>query len=216
MSRMGRLFDRFRPARAAVTDAADRDTATPRWMIVGLGNPGEPYRRSRHNAGFMAVERMAARRGAEFSRRKFNGEYAETRDDGLLLMLVRPETFYNLSGECVAGIAGFFRIPPDRIIVIHDEMDLPAGQLRVKRGGGDAGNRGVRSIASAIGKDFTRVRVGVGHPEGPEGDVDYVLRPLSRAELAAFEPLFERAGEAAIAVIHDGLERAMNRFNQRA
>ena len=216
MGRIGRMFDRFRPARAAATEDAGSDLATPRWMVVGLGNPGEQYHRSRHNAGFMTVERMAAARGADFTRRKFNGNYAEAREDGFLLMLVKPETFYNRSGECVAGIAGFFRIPPERIIVIHDEMDLPGGQLRVKRGGGDAGNRGVRSIAGAIGKEFTRVRVGIGHPEGPEGDVDFVLRPLGREELAVFEAALERAGEAALTVIREGLERAMNRFNQRA
>ncbi len=216
MSRIGRLFDKFRPARPSEADSAGNDAGLERWMVVGLGNPGEQYRRSRHNAGFMTVERMAAARRADFSRRKFNGEYAEAREDGSILMLVRPETFYNRSGDCVAGIAGFFRIPPARIIVIHDDMDLPVGQLRVKCGGGDAGNRGVRSIAGAIGKDFNRVRIGIGHPDGPEGDIDYVLRPLGRAEMTAFEPLFDRAGEAALAVIRDGLERAMNRFNQRA
>jgi PTH1 family peptidyl-tRNA hydrolase len=216
MSRIGRLFDRFRPARTAETEEFSRDGALERWMVVGLGNPGEQYRRSRHNAGFMTVERMAAARNADFSRRKFNGEFAEVREDGVILMLVRPETFYNRSGDCVAGIAGFFRIPPERIIVIHDDMDLPVGQLRVKRGGGDAGNRGVRSIAGAIGKEFNRVRIGIGHPESPGGDIDYVLRPLSRDELIAFTAIFDRAAEAAAAIICDGLERAMNRFNQRA
>ncbi len=216
MSRMGRLFEKFRPARPSEPDGVGIEAGLERWMAVGLGNPGEQYRRSRHNAGFMTVERMAAARNADFSRRKFNGEYAEIRENGAILMLVRPETFYNRSGDCVAGIAGFFRIPPERTIVIHDEMDLPAGQIRVKRGGGDAGNRGVRSIAGAIGKEFNRVRIGIGHPEGPEGDIDYVLRPLSRAEMAQFEPIFDRAGEAALAVIRDGLERAMNHFNQRA
>jgi PTH1 family peptidyl-tRNA hydrolase len=216
MSRIGRLFDKFRPARTPEPEESSRNGSLERWMVVGLGNPGEQYRRSRHNAGFMTVERMAAARNVDFSRRKFNGEFAEVREDGVILMLVRPATFYNRSGDCVAGIAGFFRIPPERIIVIHDDMDLPVGQLRVKRGGGDAGNRGVRSIAEAIGKEFSRVRIGIGHPEGSGGDIDYVLRPLSRDELTAFTTIFDRAAEAALAVIREGLERAMNRFNQRA
>lgn len=179
------------------------------------GNPGGQYRRSRHNVGFMTAERIAAARGIELIRNKFNGLYGEVRDTSLNAIMVMPQTYYNLSGECVSGFLGYFKVPIERLIVIHDEMDLPLGQLRLKRGGGDAGNRGVRSIAQAIGPEFVRVRIGIGHPEGERSDIDHVIRPLSGSELAAFEPALQRAAEAIGAVISEGLERAMNRYNQR-
>jgi len=216
MTRFGRLFDKFRPAQGADDDAASSVRGETRWLIVGLGNPGEQYRRSRHNVGVMAIERLAAPRGADLTRRKFNGFYGEARDAGVTVMLVLPQTFYNRSGECVAGMSGYFKVPLERVIVVHDDMDLPTGRIRIKRGGGDAGNRGVRSIAETMGKDFVRVRVGIGHPPNDQGDVDHVLRPLNRDEAQEFAPILDRAGEAALAVIHDGLERAMNQFNTRA
>jgi peptidyl-tRNA hydrolase, PTH1 family len=215
MSRFGRLFDRFRPANGAATDAASPTRGEIRWLVVGLGNPGDQYRRSRHNAGFMVIERLATARGIELSKRKFNGFYGEARDSATITMLAMPQTFYNRSGEFVAGLSGYFRVPLERIIVVHDDMDLPIGRIRLKRGGGDAGNRGVRSIADALGKDFIRVRVGIGHPAGDHGDVDHVLQPLGKDEARDFEPVLARAGEAVSALIRDGLERAMNQFNTR-
>jgi PTH1 family peptidyl-tRNA hydrolase len=216
MSRFGRLFDKFRPAIGETGDTVSPGVGETRWLIVGLGNPGEQYRRSRHNIGFMAVERLAAARGADLTRRKFNGFYGEVRGDGVITMLALPQTFYNRSGECVAGMTGYFKVPLERVIVVHDDMDLTTGRIRIKRGGGDAGNRGVRSIAEALGKDFNRVRVGIGHPGDAHGDIDYVLKPLGRNESSEFAPILDRAGEAALAVIRDGLERAMNQFNTRA
>jgi PTH1 family peptidyl-tRNA hydrolase len=216
MSRFGRLFDKFRPASAGAADTTLRDTGETRWLVVGLGNPGEQYRRSRHNIGFMVVERLAAIRGADLSRRKFNGLYGESRGDGVITMFALPQTFYNRSGECAAGMAGYFKVPLERMIVVHDDMDLPTGRLRIKRGGGDAGNRGVRSIAETLGKDFIRVRVGIGHPPDAHGDIDYVLKPLGGEEAHQFEPILDRAGEAVLAIIGEGLARAMNQFHPRA
>jgi PTH1 family peptidyl-tRNA hydrolase len=215
MSRFGRLFDKFRPVSGVTNDTASHARGETRWLVVGLGNPGDQYRRSRHNAGFMVVERLAASRGIELSKRKFNGFYGETRDGDAITMLAVPQTFYNRSGEFVAGISRYYKVPLERVIAVHDEMDLPTGRIRIKRGGGDAGNRGVRSIADAMGKDFIRVRVGIGHPADDRGDVDYVLRPLGKDEARDFEPILERAGEAVLALIRDGLERAMNQFNTR-
>ncbi len=215
MSRFGRFFDKFRPADRLAADSAPEFGAETRWLVIGLGNPGEQYRRGRHNLGFMVVERLAAARGADLTRRKFNGFYGEARSDGAIAMFVLPQTFYNRSGECVAGMSGYFKVPLERVVVVHDDMDLAAGRIRIKRGGGDAGNRGVRSIAEVLGKDFIRVRVGIGHPGDDRGDIDYVLKPLGRDETREFEPIIERAGEAAMAVIRDGLERAMNQFNTR-
>jgi PTH1 family peptidyl-tRNA hydrolase len=215
MSRFGRLFDKFRPASGARDDTASTGRGEMRWLVVGLGNPGEQYRRSRHNVGFMVIERLAAANGADLARRKFNGFYGEARAGGLITMFAMPQTFYNRSGECVAGMSGYFKIPLERVIVVHDDMDLPAGRIRIKRGGGDAGNRGVRSIAESVGKDFIRVRIGIGHPADDHGDIDYVLRPLGSDEMHEFEAILDRAGDAVVAVIRDGLERAMNQFNQR-
>ena len=214
MSRIGNLFGRFRPAPRAADDSAQQPDEV-RWVIAGLGNPGEQYRRSRHNVGFMVAARLAASHRIDLTRRKFNGLYGEVRDTSLNAIIVMPQTFYNRSGECVAGILGYFKVPLERLIVVHDEMDLPMGQLRLKQGGGDAGNRGVRSIAQTLGANFIRVRVGIGHPDGPQGDIDHVIRPLGGSELKAFEPVLDRAAEAVVAITRDGLERARNQYNQR-
>jgi peptidyl-tRNA hydrolase, PTH1 family len=216
MSRFGRLFDKFRPARATDRDQAHQPRTETRWVVVGLGNPGEQYSRSRHNAGFMVMDRLAARGGVELNRRKFNGFYNEIRLDRGTALIVKPQTFYNRSGDCVGAILGYFKVPVERLIVVHDEMDLPAGQLRVRRGSSDAGNRGVRSIIDALGsQEFIRVRVGVAHPEGAGDSIDHLITPLDARELRAFAPAFERAADAVLAIMRDGLERAMNVYNQR-
>jgi PTH1 family peptidyl-tRNA hydrolase len=201
-SRLTRLFDKFRPAHRE-RDERPEERSEVRWVIVGLGNPGEQYRRSRHNSGFMVVQRLASRAGVDLTRRKFNGFYAEMRDGAGDALLVMPQTFYNRSGDCVAGILGYFKVPVERLIVIHDEMDLPMGQIRIKRGGSDAGNRGVRSIAEALGPDFNRVRIGVGHPQDAglrsrrrRRPRDHARRPRSRngnlqpTRVILFPPLF--------------------------
>jgi PTH1 family peptidyl-tRNA hydrolase len=164
----------------------------------------------------MVVERLASRAGVELTRRKFNGFYAEMRTDEGDALLVIPQTFYNRSGECVAGILGYFKVPVERLIVIHDEMDLPMGQIRIKRGGSDAGNRGVRSIAETLGPDFNRVRIGVGHPQGAEDTINYIIKPMIDADMRSFAPVFDRAADAALAIMRDGLDRAMGTYNQRA
>ncbi|MGH7933886.1 MAG: aminoacyl-tRNA hydrolase [Candidatus Binataceae bacterium] len=216
MSRLSNLFDKFRHTRSSAEGAAAEQRGGIQWVIVGLGNPGEQYRRSRHNIGFMTIERLASRNGVELSRRKFNAHCGEFHTEAGTALLVVPLTYYNRSGESAASILGYFKVPAERLIVVHDEMDLPEGQLRVKRGGGDAGNRGVRSMVQSLGKpDFIRVRVGTSHPVA-EGDIDYVLKPLTNAELRAFEPMLDRAGDAVLAVMRDGVERAMNAYNQRA
>jgi len=213
-SRLTRLFDKFRPAHRE-RDEPSAERSEVRWVIAGLGNPGEQYRRSRHNSGFMVVQRLASRAGVELTRRKFNGFYAEMRTGAGDALLVMPQTFYNRSGECVAGILGYFKVAVERLIVIHDEMDLPMGQIRIKRGGSDAGNRGVRSIAQALGPDFNRVRIGVGHPQGAEDTINYIIKPMNDAEMRSFAPIFDRAADAALAIMRDGLDRAMGTYNQR-
>jgi PTH1 family peptidyl-tRNA hydrolase len=212
MSRIGNLFGRFRSAPAPRAEpAADAS----RWIVAGLGNPGDEYRHSRHNLGFMAAARLAARHGIELDRRKFSSFYAETTIAAASVLIVTPQTFYNRSGDCLATLTGYFKIPVEKLIVIHDEMDLPLRQMRIKRGGGDAGNRGVRSISATLGPDFIRVRVGVGQPDANAGAIDHVLKPLSGSELRELEPTLDRVVDAVAVLIGEGLERAMSSFNQQ-
>ena len=215
MSRFSNLFDRFRPASSARRDD-EIVAAGGRWVVAGLGNPGDQYRRSRHNTGFVAAAYLARRHGVELARRKFNGLYAEARVADVSTIIVTPQTFYNRSGDCLSPLLGYYKVPPDRLIVIHDEMDLPFPQMRIKRGGSEAGNRGVRSVASALGTpEFIRVRVGVGHP-GESGEaVDHVLKPLTTEESRELDKILDRVADSVASIIRDGLERAMGVYNQR-
>src|SRR3984957_14092712 len=191
MAAIKRLFGGFRSSRAKKSDTESHPSI--QWVVAGLGNPGDEYARSRHNAGFMTVDRIAKAHGAELTRRKFKGRIAEIALAGKAALLVKPQTFYNLSGECIADLLGYFKIAPERLIVVHDELDIEAGRLKIKRGGGDAGNRGVRSIAEALGATgFIRVRIGIGHPADPDEDnKDYLLTPMSAPERHDFESNLE-------------------------
>jgi peptidyl-tRNA hydrolase, PTH1 family len=216
VTRLARLFGKFRLSHDREREMWSSNGAEVRWVVVGLGNPGTQYHRSRHNVGFAVIDRIAAARGVEVTRRKFKGLYAETRLGNEPAILLKPQTFYNLSGESVAAVLGYFKVPIEQLIVVHDDLDLVAGQLRIKRGGGDAGNLGVRSIAETLGSpDFIRVRIGIGHPVGEEDSKAYVLKLMNSAELEAFEQVIERAAEAVEAIVAESLERAMNRYNQR-
>ncbi len=212
------LFGGFRRAPKEKTEEPPPQEleAGERWVIAGLGNPGEEYSRSRHNAGFRVVERIAKSKHAQFDRRKFKGMLAETELGGARTLLVKPQTYYNGSGECLAAVLGYYKVPPARLIVVHDELDLQAGRLRLKQGGSDAGNRGVRSVAQALGPDFIRVRVGVSRPPGENDSKDYLLESMSAQARAELDSSIERAAEAVEAIVAEGLERAMGRFNQRS
>ncbi len=234
MGRLGQMFSRFRSTRAGSESPPEKaeELREMRWVVAGLGNPGEQYHRSGHNIGFTVIDRLAEKCGARLDRRKFKGIFGEARIGpdriGLdrigpdrtgaeTVILVKPQTYYNLSGECVAAILGYYKIPAERLIVVHDEIDLEPRQLRLKRGGGDAGNRGVRSIAAVLGTpEFVRVRVGIGRPAPGLEAKDHVLHKMGRTELEAFEASIARAVEAVETVITSGLERAMNLYNQRA
>jgi PTH1 family peptidyl-tRNA hydrolase len=213
MSPIGKLFRRFRSSRSAEPDAASGGQI--HWVVAGLGNPGERYRRSRHNLGFMTVDRVAAAHDAELVRQRFRAAYGQAVIRGRAAILAKPETFYNLSGESLAALLSYFKVPVERLIVIHDDLDLEAGRLRLKRGGGDAGNRGVRSIAERLGPEFIRIRIGIGRPPDEGESKDFVLKPMTRAELAAFEPAIARAAEAVETLMVEDLDRAMGRYNQR-
>jgi peptidyl-tRNA hydrolase, PTH1 family len=226
MAAIKRLFGSFRSSRAKKSEPDSHPSI--QWVIAGLGNPGDQYSRSRHNAGFMTIDRIAKAKAVEFGRRKFQGVVAEIMLEEKPALLVKPQTFYNLSGECVASVLGYFKVPPEHLIVVHDELDLEAGRLRIKQGGGDAGNRGVRSIAESLGSaDFIRVRIGIGRPPGyseaiepgqsakTEENKDYLLRPMTAAERQAMAPILDRAADAVATIADKGLEAAMNRYNRR-
>jgi len=226
MAAIKRLFGSFRSARAKKSESEARPAI--QWVVAGLGNPGDQYSRSRHNAGFMAVDRIAKAKGVEFGRRRFKGITAEVTLADMPALLVKPQTFYNLSGECISDLLGYFKIAPERLIVVHDELDLESGRLQIKPRGGDAGNRGVRSIAESLGtRDFIRIRIGIGRPPGysdemePGGSAktaenkDFLLRPMTAGERQALGAQLDRAVDAIEAIASTGLAAAMNRYNRR-
>jgi PTH1 family peptidyl-tRNA hydrolase len=186
------------------------------WLVVGLGNPGREYEHSRHNAGARAVESLAGRLGTRLRRSKFRALVGEARSEGVPLKFAFPTTFMNDSGQAVAPLARWHKIDPDHLIVVHDELDLPVGQLRLKKGGGTAGHHGLDSIVGSLGtKDFYRVRIGVGKPGHTGETVNWVLDRLPKGAAEALRAAEEEAGDAALSIIHEGLERAMNRHNTR-
>jgi PTH1 family peptidyl-tRNA hydrolase len=186
----------------------------PAWLIAGLGNPGKSYERTRHNAGARTIDLLAARLGTKLGRSKFRALLAETSLDGTPLKLAFPTTYMNDSGQAVQPLARFFKIPPDHLIVVHDELDLALGQLRLKRGGGTAGHHGLESIAAALGtKDFYRVRIGIGKPRSVDQTIDWVLDRLPPAAQQTLSEAEAEAADAALAIVAEGLERAMTRYN---
>lgn len=186
------------------------------WLIVGLGNPGRSYEHTRHNAGARALERLAQELNTKLGRSKFRALLAETRYRDVALKLARPTTYMNDSGLAVQPLARFYKIPPERLIVLHDELDLPFAQLRLKRGGGTAGHHGLDSIAGLLGsRDFYRVRIGVGKPGRVDATIDWVLDKLPKDAAEALGVAEGEAGDAALAIITDGLDTAMNRYNTR-
>ena len=180
-------------------------------LLVGLGNPGARYERNRHNIGFMAVDAIVRRHGFGSYRGKFEAAIAEGEIDGQRVQALKPQTFMNASGDAVGAAARFYKIPPEEIAVIYDEIDLAPGKLRVKRGGGAAGHNGIRSIDAAIGEDFWRVRLGIGHPGIKELVQPYVLQNFDAEELDWLAPLIEAVAEAAPLLVADDAPGFMSR-----
>ena len=184
-------------------------------VIVGLGNPGPEYRKTRHNLGFWVVDRLAERWGARLSRRAFLAMVGEVQWRDEKILLVQPQTYMNRAGEAVARIRDFYHLALYDLVVIHDDLDLPLGRIRIKRGGGGAGgNRGVVSLIEVLGsKDFTRVKMGIGRPPGQQDPADFVLQPFTPSEEAFILPVVDRAVEAVEVLLAEGIERAMALFN---
>lgn len=184
-------------------------------LIVGLGNPGPRYDRTRHNAGFWFLDALAAQYRCELkSESRFQGAIGRCTIAGQDCRLLRPDTFMNHSGRSIAAVARFYRIPPEAILVAHDELDLDPGVVRLKRGGGHGGHNGLRDAIAQLGsKDFLRLRIGIGHPGHKDQVVDYVLQKPSPDDRIAIERAIDRALEVVPEVISGDLERAMNRLH---
>jgi peptidyl-tRNA hydrolase, PTH1 family len=192
------------------------------WLVVGLGNPGSEYARTRHNLGFMVVDELAARAGAAAAsgsvwKAKFGAELAEGKlsAGGHRLLLCKPMEFMNLSGQAVQKVAAFWKVAPAQTVVVHDELDLPFGRLKLGAGGGAGGHNGIRSLIGALGADFIRVRVGIGKPTSKQQGAGHVLGGFSKEEQAELPFIVAEAREAVEGIVAGGLVAAMNRFNQK-
>ena len=187
-----------------------------RWIVAGLGNPGERYAGTRHNAGALVVERLAERADANFKRHKSGCLVAETDIAGHRVVLARPMSYMNESGRPLRELAAFYKVPPERVVVVHDELDIPFGEVRIKHGGGTAGHNGLGSIVNHLkSRDFVRVRVGISRPSGA-GATDHVLDRFSSSERKQWPDIRERATDAVERLLEVGVERAMNEVNTRA
>jgi peptidyl-tRNA hydrolase, PTH1 family len=184
------------------------------WLVVGLGNPGPSYAGNRHNAGFMVLDILAASVGGRFAARRVRAEVIEGRLASHRVILAKPRTYMNESGGPVKALCDFYKVAVERLIVVHDELDIPYGALRLKRGGGDNGHNGLRSITKAVGdRDYLRVRFGIGRPPGRTDAATFVLRDFSATERKEIDLNLDRAADAVEALLTEGLDRAQNTFH---
>ncbi len=185
------------------------------WLIVGLGNPGKEYERTRHNAGFRALDILANKLGCKVDKLKFQGLYGQCTYQGKKLYLLKPQTFMNASGLSVLQLSAYFHIPPQRIVVIFDDVSLVPGRLRIRGDGSAGGHNGIKSLIKELGsQDFPRVKVGVGAKAHPEQNLaDWVLSTFSAQDEKALAVSLPRAADAALAVVESGVYEAANRFN---
>jgi len=188
------------------------------WLVVGLGNPGRDYAGNRHNVGFMVADLLAERMGGRFRTHRARAQVLEGRlgvpgASSQRVVLAKPMSFMNLSGGPVSALRDFYKLPPERVVAVHDELDIAFGALRLKFGGGDNGHNGLKSLTKALGRDYFRVRFGVGRPPGRMPVADYVLKDFSAAERKELGYFVDRAADAVESLLVDGLERAQSTYN---
>jgi PTH1 family peptidyl-tRNA hydrolase len=184
------------------------------YLIVGLGNPGREYRETRHNIGFMLVDRLTIRLKASFTRMQSKALVASLIYKERKLIFAKPQTFMNLSGQSVQGLIHFYKIPLERLLIVHDDLDLPFGTIRIRPDGGSAGQKGMTSTIDRLGSnEFPRLRLGIGRPPGQMQTPDYVLQNFSKDELILLSETLDRAVEAALIWVTEGLNAAMNKYN---
>jgi PTH1 family peptidyl-tRNA hydrolase len=208
-----KLFDFFRKNQQQLPKS-DEEQRMGGFMIVGLGNPGKDYQKNRHNVGFMAIDKIAQEFGIENKKVKSKAIIMEGKKDNKKIILVKPQTFMNLSGSAVASLVKFFKINPENLIVIHDDLDLPSLSIRLRPGGGAGGQKGVASIIQNLGtQQFNRVRIGIGRPPGRMDAADYVLQNFPKQEEKELPFLFDTVTKAVESILESGIEIAMNKFN---
>ena len=187
-----------------------------RWVVFGLGNPGDRYAKTRHNAGVLVLQRLLERAGSKVKSHKSGTLVAEVTLGGQSVVLARSTGYMNESGRPLGQLVRFYKTPPEQVIVVHDELDIPFGEVRVKVGGGTAGHNGLKSVGNHLAsKDFVRVRLGISRPSGQLDAADYVLQNFSGSERSQLDDIVERAADAVERVLEAGPEKAMNEFNAR-
>ena len=187
-------------------------------LIAGLGNPGKEYANTRHNSGYMAVDRLAQKAGVSITTEKWNALTAVCRIEGEAVLLMKPLTYMNNSGSAVSQAVNFYKIEPEDILILHDDMDLPTGSVRIRKRGSSGGQKGMNSIIKCLGTDdIARIRIGVGHSRKGEHDLvpDWVLSPVPKAEKEVFEHAIDNAAEAAYAWVYEDLDLVMSKYNIR-
>jgi len=192
----------------------DTSFTSETFLIVGLGNPGKEYQNNRHNIGFLAIDQIAKKFGFDKFKVKYKAVVREGKYEERKIILAKPQTFMNLSGNAVRSLVNFYKILPGNLIVIHDDLDLPALFMRLRPGGGAGGQKGVASIIQNLGtQNFNRIRIGIGRPPGRMDAADYVLQNFSKQEEKEIPLLLDKITEAVISIMNDGIEVAMNKFN---
>ena len=184
------------------------------WLLVCLGNPGKEYANTRHNIGFLAADALERRTGVKFNKLKYRALTGEVTLGGQRVLVVKPQTYMNLSGEAVKLAGGFYKIPPERILVLYDDVSLPLGKLRIRASGSAGGHNGIKNIIAHLGTDaFPRIKVGVGAPQREDGLVDWVIGSFTASERKVVDEAINKALDAAACVIEKGVSEAQNRFN---
>jgi len=184
------------------------------FLIVGLGNPGREYKDNRHNLGFMLIDRLSVRLNARLSRMQAKALVGTVNYESNKLILAKPQTYMNLSGQSIQGLAHFYKLPLENMIVAHDDLDLPFGIVRIRPGGGPGGQKGVASTIQRLGtKDFRRLRIGIGRPPGRMDPADYVLQNFAEADLTLLSEILDHAADAVLTFVTEGLDAAMNKYN---
>jgi peptidyl-tRNA hydrolase, PTH1 family len=184
------------------------------FLLIGLGNPGREHRDNRHNVGFMLIDRLAVRLNARGMKMQSKAIITSAVFEDHKLLLAKPQTYMNLSGESVQGLLRFYKLPMENLLVAHDDLDLPFGTLRVRPGGGPGGQRGMASAIERLGtKDFARLRIGISRPPGRMDPAAYVLQNFSRDEMEGLSGILDRAADAALTFVGEGLDKTMNKFN---
>ena len=184
------------------------------YLIIGLGNPEEEYSKTRHNMGFNAINKIAEQYGIKVNKSKFQGLYESAIIEGQKVMLIKPQTYMNLSGECIKQFVDFYKIPNEDILVIYDDMDIEPGKIKIRKKGGAGGHNGMKSIIKMLGtEEFARIRTGIGRPKHNGDDINYVIWAIPEEEIPKLQDGVEKAKEAVIEILKNGIDSAMNKLN---